>query len=200
MAWPKGVPRPPRQPKAEASPLENTMTEPSTETIAPSRAPMRPAMREDDPRARADARAAELRDHLGSMDQGTDKFAIDQSTIPDGWSYEWKTLTVYGAENPSYQVGLRKTGWEPVPASRHPELMPTGYRGATIVIDGQQLMERPKEITEEVKKIDANRARRQVRAKEEQLVAAPQGQFERANKDQSLVKLRKTYEPMPIPE
>lgn len=200
MAWPKGVSRPPRQPKVEASPLENTMTEPSTETAAPSRAALRPALREDDPRARAAARSAELRDHLGGMDQGTDKYAIDQSIIPDGWSYEWKTLTVYGAENPSYQVSLRKTGWEPVPAGRHPELMPTGYKGETIIVDGQQLMERPEEITEEVKKIDAQRARRQVRAKEEQLVAAPQGQFERSNKDQPLVKIRKTFEPMAIPE
>jgi hypothetical protein len=78
--------------------------------------------------------------------------------------------------------------------------MPTGYKGETIIVDGQQLMERPEEITEEVKKIDAQRARRQVRAKEEQLVAAPQGQFERSNKDQPLVKIRKTFEPMAIPE
>ena len=200
MAWPKGVPRGPRQVKSEVTPENTIMTEPSTETIAPSRAALRPPVREEDSRARAAARSAELREHLGNLDQGTDKYAIDQSIIPDGWSYEWKTLTVYGAENPSYQVALRKTGWEPVPASRHPELMPTGYKGATIIVDGQQLMERPADITKEMRNIDAQRARRQVRAKEEQLVAAPQGQFERSNKDQPLVKIRKTFEPMSIPE
>jgi hypothetical protein len=40
----------------------------------------------------------------------------------------------------------------------------------------------------------------QVRAKEEQLAATPAGQFERANKDNSLVKVKKSYEAMPIPE
>src|ERR1700676_2790894 len=59
----------------------------------------------EDPRARAARRALELREQRGGdMDDGVDKFYIDPRIIPDGWSYEWKALTVLGKENPGYQV------------------------------------------------------------------------------------------------
>src|SRR5271156_6877177 len=77
----------------------------------------------NDPMERARRRAAELREH-GSFDPGSDKFSFDVSMIPAGWSYEWKRFTVMGAHDPSYQVSLAQRGWEAVPASRHPEMMP----------------------------------------------------------------------------
>ena len=51
---------------------------------------IRPEMRgeEDDPRARAAKRAAELRGHVETFDDGVDKFAAPRA--PDGWTYEWK--------------------------------------------------------------------------------------------------------------
>jgi len=153
----------------------------------------------DDPRARAAHRAAELRDHLGGMEESTDKFYIDPRSIPDGWSYEWKAFEILGKQNPSYQVSLAHRGWEAVPRSRHPEMMPESDQGETITRDGQILMERPKEITDEVKTMDNRRARDQVRAKEAQLGAAPDGQFERRNKDQSMASVKKNFESIPIP-
>jgi hypothetical protein len=164
------------------------------------RAPDRPDPREEDPRARAARRAAEIREHSGGIDEGTDKFYIPPHVIPDGWTYEWKTLTVLNAENPAHQVELARRGWEPVPASRHPEMMPHDWKAKIITRDGMMLMERPKEITDEALSARLRRARLQVRAKEEQLSAAPAGQFERANKDSSLVKVKRNYEAMPIPE
>jgi hypothetical protein len=158
------------------------------------------APREEDPRTRAARRAAELREHHGSMDDGVDKFYINPAIIPDGWSYEWKTHTVLGKENPGYQVSLAHRGWEAVPRSRHPELMPENYDGETILREGQILMERPLEITEEAKAIELRKARAQVRGKEEQLGMAPPGQFDRANKDAPLVNIKKSYESIPIPE
>jgi hypothetical protein len=154
----------------------------------------------EDPRTRAARRALELREHRGTMDDGVDKFYIDPRIIPDGWSYEWKTFTVLGKENPSYQVALAHKGWEAVPRSRHPELMPDNYRSDTIERDGMILMERPQEITDEVMANDLRAARLQVRAKEEQLSGAPQGQFERANKSDSLVSVKKSFESIPIPD
>jgi hypothetical protein len=65
---------------------------------------------------------------------------------------------------------------------------------------GMILMERPEEITQEVRSIDKKRARDQIRVKEQQLNEAPTGQFERRNKDSSLAKVKKSYEAMPIPE
>lgn len=155
----------------------------------------------NDPRARAAARAAQLREHLGEgLGEGTDEFYIDPDIIPDGWSYEWKRETVLGQPDPSYQVALAQRGWEPVPASRHPHLVPPGWTGVHILRKGCILMERPKEITDEVRAQDNRRAREQVRQKEAQLGAAPPGTFERDNKGNPLATIKKSYEAIPIPE
>jgi hypothetical protein len=151
----------------------------------------------EDPRTRAAQRAAELRNHLGNLDEGPDEFYFDANLIPDGWSYEWKRQRVLGAEDAAYSVALRRTGWEPVPASRHPEMMPTGATGY-IERKGMILMERPKEITDEMRAIDYRNARNQVRTKEQQLAAAPDGQFGRDHA-QVKPKISKGYEPMAIP-
>jgi hypothetical protein len=159
---------------------------------------------EEDPRTRAARRAAELRDHRSDIPEGNDKFAIPAAMIPDGWSYEWKTNTVLGAKNPAYEVAIARAGWEPVPASRHPELMPANWHGQTIEMDGMILMERPKEITEEAKEREKRTARDQVRAKEEQVQQAPAGQnspFATDNKGNPIhMGIRKTFEAMPIPK
>jgi hypothetical protein len=61
-------------------------------------------------------------------------------------------------------------------------------------------MERPAEISDEARAIELRKARNQVRQKEAQLNSAEGGQFERSNKDQSLVKVRKSYDSIPIPQ
>ena len=53
---------------------------------SPQRAAMRQAMRDEDPRARAARRAAELRGNIGDMDEGTDEFFIPPHLVPDGWT------------------------------------------------------------------------------------------------------------------
>lgn len=161
---------------------------------------MRPPMREEDPRTRAARRAAEIRNHVGSMDEGTDEFYVPPELIPEGWTYEWKRKTVLGQEDPAHQVALARKGWDPVPASRHPSFMPDSGAYNTIERKGMVLMERPIEITQEARQAEMRRARLQVRQKEEQLNNSPQGQFERNNKDNSLVKVKKSYEAVPIPE
>lgn len=164
---------------------------------------MRPGMPsvELSPRERAEARIAQLRGHDRDIaDDGQDEFFIEPGIIPDGWSYEWKTRTILGAEDPAHQVALARRGWESVPASRHPDLMPINYTGGEITRKGMVLMERPLQITEEVRQADLRRARLQMRNKEEQLMQAKGGQFERTNKGEQLVKVKKGYEAMPIPE
>lgn len=168
------------------------------EEVRSARQEMRPSMREEDPRTRAARRAAELREHKGDMDDGTDDFFIDGSAIPDGWSYEWKRKTVLGQEDPAYQVALARNGWEPVPASRHSSYMPTGSSYSTIERKGMVLMERPLEISDEVRAIELRKARAQVRHKEEQLNSAPDGQFGRDH-SQVKPKINKSFEPIPIP-
>lgn len=160
---------------------------------------MRPKMATQEPPRDAAARAAELRGH-SNVDDGSDEFFVDSGIIPDGWSYEWKMKTVLGAEDPAHQVALQRKGWEIVPVSRHPEMMPLGYTGVVIIRKGMVLMERPLVITEEARAAENRRARLQVRAKEEQLSAAKPGEFERSHKGDSMAKIKKGYEAMSIPE
>lgn len=151
--------------------------------------------REEDPRARAAKRAAEIRGHRTSQSlDETDRFKVNSDEIPPGWAYEWKRKTVFGKEDPAYEVELSRGGWEPVPASRHPSMMPKGHF-ETIERDGMILMERPKELSDDARSAELRRARLQVRSKENQLNASPDGTFER---DRPLVK--KSYESMPIPK
>lgn len=159
--------------------------------------------REEDPRTRAARRAAELREHLGGLDDGTDDFYVDPRIIPPGWTYEWKRHTTLGAEDPAYQVQIARAGWEAVPVHRHPEMMPSNYQGMTILRKGQILMERPQEIVDEARSIELRKARSQVRQKEQQLRGSPAGDnspFDPTNKGNSLVNIKKSYEPMPIPK
>lgn len=167
---------------------------------------LRPTMRpeqsaEESPRERAARRTAELRGHDTDLgDDGNDEYYIESGIIPDGWSYEWKTRTILGAEDPAHQVALARKGWEVVPASRHPELMPMGYKGVEITRKGMVLMERPLEITQEAQRRALLVARAQMRDKEAQLSNAKNGEFDRTNKGDPLVKINKKYEAMPIPE
>lgn len=147
---------------------------------------------------RAARRTEELRAHLGDDADGQDKFHIDPRMIPDGWSYEWKVHAVLGKPNPSYEVTLAYKGWEAVPASRHPEMMPENWQGACIERDGQVLMERPLTITEDAKRKELEKARAQVRQKEVQLSGAPAGNnspFANNNKGAPLVNIKKSHEP-----
>jgi len=158
----------------------------------------RSAASKESPRDRAAKRAAELRGHIGDMDSGTDDFFVPPEYIPDGWSYEWKRKTNVGMEDPAYQVQLARMGWEPVPASRHPAMMPDDNKYQIIERKGLVLMERPLEITEEARDIELRRARNQIRQKEEQLASAPEGTLTR-NHAQAKPKISKSYSAIPVP-
>ena len=183
--------------------MQTAIESPLPQLRPETRPEIRHEMRDDDPRAAAAARAQEILAHLGTLDDGIDEYRIDPSIVPPGWSYEWKMRSVLGAENPSYQVALARTGWQPVPRSRHPEMMPQDWPGDTIERKGQVLMERPQVITDMQRQTDKSRARDQVRVKEQQLSNAPQGQMPRSGDAEGDARTRpnikRAYEPMPIP-
>lgn len=160
---------------------------------------IRPPLRDEDPRAAAARRAAELRAHSEQLDDITDKYYIDPSIIPDGWAYNWKRHTIYGQEDPSYQIQLAKEGWTPVPRARHPEKMPHGSTSEVILLDGQILMECPLEIVEERRMLSQRAARNQVRAKEAQIAGTPEGTLSRDD-PRVAPKIKKAYSPVEIPE
>ena len=171
------------------------------ETEAPKveRQEMRPPMRAEDPKARAAQRAAELRGHLGELDEGTDRYYVPADWIPDGWTYNWKRFSFYNEPDNDNQIRVKREGWTPVPISRHPQMMPDGYTGDIIMRDGLVLMECPTEIVVERQAIELRRAREQVRFKEQQLSGTPEGTMTR---DHAKVRpqIKKSFEAMPIPE
>lgn len=202
----RGRPAKPKLPKsflADEAEFSVSSTDDVLESVATratasvDRPPMRPAMREEDPRVLAARRAAEIRGHIGGMDEGTDDFAAPRA--PDGWTYEWKRRTVMGQEDPAYQVHLARQGWDPVPTARHPEMMPGHGNYPTIERKGMVLMQRPAVITEEVRDAEYRRAKAQVRVKEQQLNSAPDGQFER-NDPRVRAAIKKGFEPMAVPK
>jgi hypothetical protein len=159
----------------------------------------RPAMRPEtpisnDPREAARRRAAEIRGHIGSMDEGVDEFRAPPA--PEGWEYEWKSKFIMNQENHSYITQLRRTGWEFVPTSSHPEMMPEDGKHAIIERKGMVLMMRPKEINDEVRNIELRKAQNQVRNK----VAQITGETPNGNMERTLHKVNNKYEPLPIPE
>lgn len=160
---------------------------------------LRPPLREEDSRAAAAKRAAQLRDHLGDVVDGQDDFYIPLDDIPDGWTYEWKRHSTYGQEDPSYQIALAREGWEPVPVARHPWMMPSGSDAGVIFRKGMILMQCPTEIIEERQMSELRKARLQVRAKEQQIAGTPEGTLTR---DDARVRpqIKKSYEAIPIPE
>jgi hypothetical protein len=160
----------------------------------------RALQREEDPRARAERRAAEIRKHNEGASTGeADRFFIDPRMIPDGWSYEWKRKTLWGKEDTAHDVEMSRLGWEAVPVTRHPELMPKG-NFQTIERDGMILMERPKVLTDEAHAANLRRARQQVRAKEAQLSQSPDGTLPRDEDARTRPVIKKSYEAMPISE
>lgn len=146
----------------------------------PRAADIRADLRGEDPRAEAERIAAEWFGHLDSLGPHKDKYYVDPTKIPDAWSYEWRTYTVVGKENPQYQVQLQRSRWRPVPARRHPELMPSGYDpNGAILIDGMMLMERPKAITDYQKARDKAEADAPIKNIRDKLTGAPPSHFPR---------------------
>ena len=138
---------------------------------------------------RSRRRIAELRAQYGDLDEDSDgDLYLDRfyAESPPGWTYEWKTHTVFNKNFPHYTNQLLRAGWSPVPANRHRDLVFPDYADESIIIDGLMLMERPRELTDRRRMRERIKATDQVRNSEAKLSDAPPGT---APRDQH----RKTY-------
>ena len=159
-------------------------THPDTGPREDMRADQRPEMRSAE---EIKSRAAAIFEQV-DFEETVDAFAAP--TAPQGISYEWKRMEVYGQPDPKNQVAVARTGWEAVPARRHPEMMPKGSDGP-ITRDGMMLMERPMEVTKYVEDIERKRAFGQVRDRERELGIAPIGPVD---PDSRVTRVKRTYE------
>lgn len=152
---------------------------------------------------RARRRISELRAQYGDLDdEGSGDLYLDRfyAEAPPGWTYEWKTHTVFGKAFPHYSSQLLRSGWAPVPAGRHRELLYPEYDGESIILDGLMLMERPKELTERRRMRERIKATEQVRNSEAKLVDAPPGTAPRDAHRKTQPRVGSTVGPIGIPD
>src|SRR5258707_7627575 len=142
-------------------------------------------------------------DRQAALEEESDMLHIPPELVPDGMRYNWKTYSVYGQQQARRYGRYQATGWEPVPASRHPGLFtPRGYEG-DIEYDGLILMEKPEELCRQTEAREFQKARQQVQAKEQQLRGGDAIKTGIDSKHQSARRasyVKKEYERIDIPE
>lgn len=160
------------------------MTEDTQETEAPrrgrppnvARAPQRPAQR-----------------HIITS---ANRFDVPHSLIvrhPD-MSFEWKVETVMGQEQAERKIEQENNGWEYVPQDVcPPELVGKNpQKGKPVLRGGQALKWRPKELTEESRRIDSDLAREQMSTQRERIAGESRRQV-----GDKLTRVTRTTEEIP---
>ena len=142
-------------------------------------------------------------DRQAALEEESDMLHIPPELVPDGMRYNWKTASVFGQAQARRYGRYQATGWEPVPASRHPGLFtPKGYEG-DIEYDGLILMEKPEELCRQTEAREFQKARQQVQAKEQQLRGGEGVKTGFDSKHQSARRasyVKKEYERIDIPD
>lgn len=95
-----------------------------------------------------------------------DKYHLDLSEVPQGWSYQWNPVTILNQgvnEIVNSDLTMHENGWRPVPSTRFAgRWTPHGHVG-DIVVDGLRLEERPLSLTQEAQAEDTARAKALIR-------------------------------------
>ena len=183
------IPLDPRSPEARAlrsSGSEAVVSETSVAPAARKEAPM-------DSKARAEARIRQIRGNPELSGGERDKYWAPPP--PDGWDYQWKLKAVLNQDDIDRIRQNELNGWEAVPLSRHPDLMPRGWQGGTIEVGGLVLMERPKVFTDEARADEARAAREAVITKEQQMREGRAGDLGR----REVNRFSKTRAPIDVP-
>lgn len=95
----------------------------------------------------ANNREADMRQPPGTHYQS--KLYVPPNKIPSGMTYSWVRETTLNEPDPDNMTDRMVRGWQPVPASRHPEMVPPplpGYEGIEVQVirrGGLMLCERP---------------------------------------------------------
>lgn len=146
-----------------------------------------------DSKARAEARVRQIRGNPELAGNDRDKYWAPPP--PDGWDYQWKLKSVLNQDDIDRIRQNEMNGWEEVPLSRHPELMPRGWKGNTIEVGGLVLMERPLVFTNEAREEERRAAREAVMTKENQMREGRSGDLGR----REVNRFSKTRAPIDVP-
>lgn len=137
-------------------------------------------------------------------DDETDRLHVPAHMIPQGMVYLWVTDSILGQPMQNWRSRRARTGWNPVPASRHDGLwMPKGHQGE-INVDGLVLCEKPIEFVERDRIKDKRNAAEQVYIRERAMmsgdaVAENVGFDSRSDKGRKANRVGKNYEAVPVP-
>jgi hypothetical protein len=143
------------------------------------------------------AQYGDLDDEDGDSDVYLDRFYCE---APEGWTYEWKTHTVFGKTFPHYTNQLMRSGWSPVPAARVRHLLWPEYDSDSVIIDGLMLCERPQILTDRRRLRERQKAADQVRNSEAKLVDAPPGTAPRDQHRKTQPRVGSTVGPIGVPD
>lgn len=166
---------------------------------------------------RIDGRTKAARDNRADTNRDTDvrnvkktrrrksdnetELTVNPAEIPDGFTVEWKRVSIYGKEDKQNMIGLEKDGWEPASPKDFPSLVGKNHRGS-VITNGKEdlmLMIRPIELTEEARAEELANARNQVRNKFEEIGISQPGQAPRADSHgNKLTKIRSEYAPVMV--
>lgn len=115
--------------------------------------------------AKKDFKPSPLRPNGEGPMRVEDLVHFDATKIPADMSYEWKRMSVLGQPDPVTRRRYEADGWRPVRYADHPELTPKDspkfLLRLPIQYGGLQLMKRPKELTLQAIKEDAEIAAKQ---------------------------------------
>lgn len=160
-----------------------------------------------DTREPARAEAAAFFDDLPEtrqreVDDIVSPFHIDAHRIPPGVTLEWKRYTTLGERNQSYENKMLEQGWRPVPARLFPDFMPQGTPPDDAVIrDGNMLMARRQELTDQARLQERRAAQQQVQTSEARMRDTPGDTMPRnAPAAEKWNSIKRTMERMPVPK
>lgn len=97
----------------------------------------------------ADSRGADMRKQPETHYQS--KLYVPKEKIPTGMIYSWVRESTLNEPDPDNMTDRMVRGWQPVPAGRHPEMVPPplpGYEGMEVTVirrGGLILCEKPEE-------------------------------------------------------
>ena len=190
MAWPKGKPR---KPVVQEQPPEPTLAQPVPKSVAPPKRPMMKAKPNWD-----EFNASEI--------DSPDRLHIPSELFPDGYDFQWVTVSVLGMEVPEHTAKFERRGWTMVHGQDFGgifdgKFLPRGSDGP-VLVDGLALMARPLEMSIKAKKAELAAAREAVMIKQQQLTGGDLPGVSLDSRHPSAVgsnRINRTIEPVSIP-
>jgi hypothetical protein len=135
------------------------------------------------------------------VDDIASPFDIDKHRIPPGVTLEWKRYTTLGSRDQAYENKMLEQGWRPVPTKLFPDFMPQGTPpDDPVVREGNMLMARRQELTDQARDQERRAARQQIQTSEARMRDTPADTMPRdAPATRQLAGINRTVERIPVP-